>query len=159
MLRWPTWLSQRFFWPAGWVKILTKAFHWGHPYFSFMYDCHLGTPVRSIIDEFLEKFQTAFDPPPPFFGKNVAIFSKVMTTSTEFATKFFGSEMTPPLFQSFSGNSWPKVQFLMQKKLQRNFLDRKWPPLPPLELFQKFIDNGSDGRPLAMPLLWELFVR
>ena len=30
----------------------------------------LGKPVRSIIDEFLEKFQTAFDPPPPFFGKN-----------------------------------------------------------------------------------------
>ena len=25
----------------------------------------LGTPVRSIIDEFLEKFQTAFDPPSP----------------------------------------------------------------------------------------------
>ena len=66
----------------------------------------LGTPGRSIIDEFLEKFQTAFDPPPrAFFGKNVAIFSKIMTTSTEFATKFFGSEMSPPLFQSFSGNS------------------------------------------------------
>ena len=62
----------------------------------------LGTPVRSIIDEFLEKFQTAFEPPtPPFFGKNVAIFSKVMTTSTEFATKFFGSEMTPPYFKVF----------------------------------------------------------
>ena len=38
-----------------------------------------GKPWCSIIDEFLEKFQTAFDPPPPppFFGKNVAIFSKI----------------------------------------------------------------------------------
>ena len=25
----------------------------------------LGKPVPTIIDEFLEKFQTAFDPPPP----------------------------------------------------------------------------------------------
>ena len=44
--------------------------------------------------------------PPPFFGNFfLQFFQKFMTTSTEFATKFFGSEMTPPLFQSFSGNS------------------------------------------------------
>ena len=33
---------------------------------------YLGKPVPTIIDEFLEKFQTAFDPPPPpgpFLGK------------------------------------------------------------------------------------------
>ena len=65
-------------------------------------------------------------PPRAFFGKNVAIFSKIMTTSTEFATKFFGSEMTPPLFQSFSGNSWPKVQFLMQKNCNEIFWIRKF---------------------------------
>ena len=33
--------------------------------------------------------------------------------------------------------------------LQRNFLDRKWPTLPPLELFQKFIDNGTYRHPLG----------
>ena len=47
----------------------------------------LGTPVCTIIDEFLEKFQTAFDPPPsPFLGKMLRFFS----------TKIFGTEMTPP---------------------------------------------------------------
>ena len=38
--------------------------------------------------------------------------------------------MTPPLFWRFSGKSWPKLAFLKQKKTQRNFLDRKWPPPP-----------------------------
>ena len=48
----------------------------------------LGKPVCTIIDEFLNKFQTAFDPPPlsPFFGKMLRFFS----------TKIFGTEMTPP---------------------------------------------------------------
>ena len=41
----------------------------------------------------LENFQRASDPPRLFFGKNVAIFQKFMTTSTEFATKFFRSEI------------------------------------------------------------------
>ena len=44
--------------------------------------------------------------------------------------KFFRSEMTPPLFEAFSGNSWPKLPFLKQNKLQWNFLDRKWPSPP-----------------------------
>ena len=30
---------------------------------------------------------------------------KFMMTSTEFAMKFFRSEITPPLFKDFSGNS------------------------------------------------------
>ena len=65
----------------------------------------LGTPGRSIIDEFLEKFQTAFDPPPrAFFGKNVAIF----------CYKIF-----------WNGNDPPKLASQMLKILQRNFLDRK----------------------------------
>ena len=83
----------------------------------------LGTPVCTNIDEFLEKFQTAL---PLFFGKNVAIFFY----------KIF-----------WNGNDPPKLASLMLKILQQNFLDRKWPPLPPLELFQKFIDNGTDRRP------------
>ena len=47
--------------------------------------------------------------------------------------------MTPPLFQSFSGNSWPKVQFLMTKKLQLNFLDRKWSSPPPFGNFLEIL--------------------
>ena len=55
-------------------------------------------------------------PYPPFF-------QKFMTTSTEFATKFFRSEMTPPpLIRSFSGNS--KVQFLMQKNCTEIFFSK-----------------------------------
>ena len=37
-------------------------------------DPSLGTPVRSIIDEFLEKFQTAFDPPPALFWEKCCDF-------------------------------------------------------------------------------------
>ena len=68
----------------------------------------LGKPWCSIIDEFLEKFQTAFGPPPrAFFGKNVAIFC----------------------YKNFwNGNDPPKLASQMLKILQRNFLDRKWPP-------------------------------
>ena len=47
----------------------------------------LGKPVVSEMDEFLENFRTAFEPPPaPFSGKMLRLFS----------TKFFRSEMTPP---------------------------------------------------------------
>ena len=48
----------------------------------------LGTPVCTIINDFLEKFLTAFDPPPPspFLGKMLRFFS----------TEIFGTEMTPP---------------------------------------------------------------
>ena len=35
----------------------------------------LGKPVPTIIDEFLEKFQTAFDPR-PFLGKMLRFFPK-----------------------------------------------------------------------------------
>ena len=93
----------------------------------------LGKPVPTIIDEFLEKFQTAFDPPPPplFWEKCCDFFQnyddqhwicneifwigndpppiskffrKFMTKSAvsnakKIATKFFGSETTPPIFQ------------------------------------------------------------
>ena len=40
-------------------------------------DSVLGKPVVSEMDEFPENFRTAFDPPHPFFGKNVAIFPEV----------------------------------------------------------------------------------
>ena len=63
-------------------------------------------PVRTKMDEFLENFRTAFDSPPaPFSGKMLRFFQKFMTTSAEFATKFFGWEMTPPPFRIFAKNS------------------------------------------------------
>ena len=64
--------------------------------------------------------------PAPFSEKILRFFPQTGCTSTKFAMKFFRSEMTPPLFEAFSGNSWPKLPFLKQKKLQWNFLDRKF---------------------------------
>ena len=67
-----------------------------------------GTDGVTKMDEFSENFRTAFDPPPPpapFSGKMLRFFQKFMTTSTEFATKFFRSEMTPPLISE----NFPKI--------------------------------------------------
>ena len=65
-------------------------------------------------NEFPENFRTAFGPPPAPFSENfIAIFS---------------------------ANSLPKLPFLMQKKLQWNFLDRKWPP-PPFGNFPEIHSN------------------
>ena len=88
----------------------------------------LGKPVPTIIDEFLEKFQTAFDPPPQaFFGKNVAIFC----------------------YEIFwNGNDPPKLASQMLKILQRNFLDQKRTPTPPLWKFSK---NSSASAETGFP--------
>ena len=74
---------------------------------------HLGKPVSPDSNEFPENFRTAFDPPPrPFFGKfHCDFFRKFITKITvsnakKIAMKFFGSEMTPPPFRKFSGNSF-----------------------------------------------------
>ena len=101
-------------------------------------------------NEFPENFRTAFGPPPPapFSEKILWFFPQTGCTSTKFAMKFFRSEMTPPLFWSFSGNSWQKKPFQMQKKLQWNCLDRKWPP-PLSEIFRKFIRFRGDSLPKA----------
>ena len=77
----------------------------------------LGTGDATKTDEFLEKFQTAFDPPPSSFSENyVADFlkhtlkipplyhfyaKKTLFKSPKFATKIFGLEMTPPPFGTF----------------------------------------------------------
>ena len=90
-------------------------------------------------------------PPAPFSENILQFFLQTGCTSTKFAMKFFRSEMTPPLFEAFSGNSWPKLPFLKQKKLQWNFLDRKWPPHPLSEIFRKFIRIRGDRLPLAWP--------
>ena len=59
------------------------------------------------MDEFLENFRMAFDPPPPLFRKIILrFFPQTGCAGTKFAMKFFRSEMTPPTpFQKFSGNS------------------------------------------------------
>ena len=54
------------------------------------------------------------------------------------------------IFKFFSGNSWLKLLFLNQKKLQWNFLDRKWIPLPPP--FQKFSENPSIFDKTVVPM-------
>ena len=104
-------------------------------------DQTLGTPVWTNIDEFLEKFQTAFDPPPPprpFLGKMLRFFPKFMTTSTEFATKFFRREMIPPppIFKFFR-KFMTKSAVSNAKRMQRNFLDQKRPPPIPFGNFPK----------------------
>ena len=81
----------------------------------------LGKRHPTKTDEFLEKFQTAFDPPPSSFSENyVADFlkhtlkipplyhfyaKKTLFKSPKFATKIFGLEMTPPPVRNFSENS------------------------------------------------------
>ena len=64
---------------------------------------------NSKTDEFSEKFQTAFDPPPSFSENHIAIFSEIHDRSIV-----------------YSG-----------KNLQYKFLDWKWPPPPPFGTFPK----------------------
>ena len=65
----------------------------------------LEKPVSTKTNEFLENFRTAFDPPPPLFRKKILqFFSQTGPNRTKFATKFFRSEMTPPLFDVFPEN-------------------------------------------------------
>ena len=63
------------------------------------------------------------------FWKNVAIFSEIHDDQIEFATKF--------LFRSFSGNLWPKGQFLMPKNCNEIFWIGNDPSPPPLQKFSK----------------------
>ena len=67
---------------TSFMKRVMFGFEYGH-----IAQSGLGTPVCTNIDEFLEKFQTAFDPPsPPFLEKMLRFFP----------AKFFETEMTPP---------------------------------------------------------------
>ena len=66
----------------------------------------LGKPVSTKTDEFPENFRTAFDPPSAPFSENyIAIFPQTGCAGTEFAMKFFRSEMiplpSPPLSKFF----------------------------------------------------------
>ena len=75
-----------------------------------------GTGHASKLDEFSEKFQTAFNPSYHFW--------KI-------------------ILQFFSENV-QKKPFRKVQNLQNKFLDWKWPPrTAPLELFRKFIRLGS----------------
>ena len=66
----------------------------------------LGTPSPSKTDEFSEKFQTAIDPPPSFFGKLYCkFFLKFMTEVSSIMAKIcninFWIENGPPPFGTF----------------------------------------------------------
>ena len=66
-----------------------------------------GKPTSSKTDEFSEKFQTAFDPPPLIFGKSYCkFFPKFMTEVSSIMAKIcnikFWIENDPPLW-NFSG--------------------------------------------------------
>ena len=78
----------------------------------------LGTGCPTKTDEFLETFQTAFDPP-SFSENHIAVFSGIHDRRTV-----------------YNG-----------KNLQYKFLDWKWPP-PLLELFRKNIRFGRERLPL-----------
>ena len=73
----------------------------------------------SDLDEFSEKLQTAFDPPPPaplVLENNVALFWEVLKS----ATKFLGLEWPP-----FSENSL-LFSLKITAKICNIFLDRKF---------------------------------
>ena len=64
-----------------------------------------GKPVQTKMDEFLENFRTAFDPPsPPLFReKNVANFSRNSFKRTKICNKIFQIGNDPPnLMQDIS---------------------------------------------------------
>ena len=72
----------------------------------------LGKPVPSKTDEFLEKFQTAVDPPPLIFGKSCCrFFPKFMTEVPLIMAKicninfWIGNDPPPPPLRNFSENS------------------------------------------------------
>ena len=103
-------------------------------------------PVVSKMNEFLENFQTAFDPPPPsLFGKNVAIFQKIMTTST--ISKFFRK------FKTKSAVSNAK------KTCNSFFLDRKRSPPSPLGNFPKILPFLKRQASLKQRVWDDLFLR
>ena len=74
-------------------------------------------PYTSKTDEFSEKFQTAFDPPPSFSENYFAIFSENVQ----------------------------KRPFIKVQNLQFNFWIEN--DLPPLELFRNFIRFGGATLP------------
>ena len=88
---WPpdsaTCIANTVYWFQSWLPgciicIVTLPFCLGLPYWhhQLVLSCNshqpeshqLGTPVCTNIDEFLEKFQTAFEPPPSFSENHVA---------------------------------------------------------------------------------------
>ena len=100
----------------------------------------LGTFPIPNLDVFLEKVQTAFDPPPPRFWILHCAF---------FATICIGDDPPPlpPLFGHFSPKfTTKKYRFRIRKNLQWNFLDQKWPLPPPL--FPNNIHFGEYRHPL-----------
>ena len=69
----------------------------------------MAGPTR--MEEFLEKFQTAFNPPPPWKIKLQFFFQfhakKGLFRGPKSATKIFGLKMTPPPLWHFSKKNHP----------------------------------------------------
>ena len=78
----------------------------------------LGKPTPSKTDEFSEKFQTAFDPPPYFRKVMLQFFSEIHDRTIVYDGK----------------------------NLQYFWIENDTPP--PLDLFRKFIRFGRGRRPL-----------
>ena len=77
------------------------------------------------------KFPNGLWTPPPLFQKIILrFFPQTGCAGTKFAMKFFRSEMTSPPFLKFFWKFMTKKAVSNAKKLQWNFLDRKWPPPP-----------------------------
>ena len=92
----------------------------------------LGTIAWPILDEFSENFQTASDPPPPYFRKTMLRFFR---EARKFATKFIRIGVTPPLFPKIHRFYPPKIT----EKTATKFFGSEMTP-PPL---RKFSENSS----------------
>ena len=129
----------------------------------------LGKGGVSKTDEFLEKFQTAFDPPPSFSENHVALFATklrqkcVCSVWRDCCVLYDPISHEMHVVQQFNMvlplnwlKTYPKKTLLYHfhaekalfkvQNLQHKFLDWKWPP-PLLELFQKFIRFGRAALP------------
>ena len=87
-----------------------------------------------------------------FWGKLKIYLREACVPGFEWISGKFPNGLWPPPFSEnfiaiFSANSLPKLPFLMQKKLQWNFLDRKWPPPP----FRKFSGNSFESGETGFP--------
>ena len=82
-------------------------------------------PNNSKTDEFLEKFQTAFDPPPLIFGKSYF--------------NFFPKFMT-------------EVSSIMAKICNLNFWIENDPPPPLWKIHPSWKGNASLTRPRSLPV-------
>ena len=123
----------------------------------FFYQCIIkGRPHVSKSDEFSEKFQTAFDPP-PHFRKVTLRFSRQNCDKSAYVhmeehlcilwSYFPWDACSTNVQHGNKVKTYPKrpfcITFMLKKPclkvqiLQYKFLDWKWPPPPPFGTFPK----------------------